>query len=533
MLLTAATFLSKFLGMIYVIPFNMLVGTTGGTLYSFAYTPYNILISISTVGVPLAVSKFVAKYNSLGDYETGMRIYKAGLRLMLATGVIAFLILFFSADWLAAHMLSQDETGGISVGDIAMVLRMVSFALIIIPAMSLSRGFFQGYQSMGPTAVSTVMEQIVRIVFLLAAAFLILKVYNGSMVTAVGFATFAAFIGAVASCLVLWYYWRKRRASIEQQIKNQKVTYNLPLKSMFKELLLYAGPFVLVGLATPLYQLVDQFTFERAMNAIGKADVFEIFYSAINFYGHKLVLIPVTLATGLSLAIIPSLTETYVQKNAKGVHEQINQALQIIMVLVIPAAAGLAMLSESAYASLYGVKDIGLTGPVLSWYAPVALLFALFTVSAAILQGINQQSFAVISLTAGLLVKIVFNIQLIHTFGPKGAVIGTGLAVGTAVVLNLFRAKQKVGFSFKPVLKITLLVLLFTFVMCIVIALEKWILGYVLPSGNAGASRLFYILELALGVIAGGYVYLWLGYKSTLLQRVLGNRVRVLDRIFR
>ncbi|MFB4475562.1 oligosaccharide flippase family protein, partial [Oceanobacillus caeni] len=69
-ILTLASFLSKFLGMIYVIPFNALVGDTGGTLFSFAYTPYSIFISLSTVGIPVAVSKFVSKYNSLGDYET-------------------------------------------------------------------------------------------------------------------------------------------------------------------------------------------------------------------------------------------------------------------------------------------------------------------------------------------------------------------------------------------------------------------------------------------------------------------------------
>src|SRR5690625_900152 len=87
MLLTGASFLSRFLGMIYVIPFNALVGSQGGALYFYAYNPYSILISISTVGVPLAVSKFVAKYNSLGDYETGMRMFRTGLMMMLLTGL--------------------------------------------------------------------------------------------------------------------------------------------------------------------------------------------------------------------------------------------------------------------------------------------------------------------------------------------------------------------------------------------------------------------------------------------------------------
>src|SRR5699024_12685025 len=99
MLLTGAAFLSKFLGMIYVIPFNELVGSKGGALYSYAYNPYTILISISTVGVPLATSKFISKYNSLGDYYTGMRMFRLGLILMSITGILSFLIQIGRASW--------------------------------------------------------------------------------------------------------------------------------------------------------------------------------------------------------------------------------------------------------------------------------------------------------------------------------------------------------------------------------------------------------------------------------------------------
>lgn len=530
MMLTVATFLSKFIGMIYVIPFNALVGTDGGTLYSFAYTPYNILISISTIGIPLAVSKFVAKYNALGDYETGLRIYKFGLGIMLATGIVAFLAMFLSADWLANLMLSTKEVESITVSQVAMVLKMVSFALIIVPAMSISRGFFQGYNSMAPTAVSTVVEQVVRIAFVLVAAFFIIKVYNGEIATAVGFATFAAFIGAIASSIVLIFYWRKRRSFINKQIEAQTISHDIPMKSMMKELLFYAGPFVLVGLATPLYQLIDQFTYEKALVAIGEGKLFTTYFSAINLYGHKLILIPVTLATGMSLAIIPALTKTYMKNNMIGLSKQINQSLQIILILVIPAVAGLIMLSDVAYGSLYGLENINLTGPILSWYAPIALLFALFTVSAAILQGINKQSFAVISLSAGLLMKILFNIQLVHIFGPKGIIFGTGLAVGIAVVLNLWKMKTTIQFKFKTTNKILVLVLIFSTIMIIVIALLKLILGTFLSYEEI---RMHSVIVLALGVLIGGYVYLWLGYKSTLLERIFGSRVKILSKIFK
>lgn len=530
MLLTGATFLSKFLGMIYVIPFNELVGEKGGTLYSFAYTPYNILITFSTIGVPLAVSKFVSKYNSLQDYRTGTRMFRAGMVLMAITGLLAFLFLFFGAETLATMMLKSDDTDGITIAEVTMVLRMVSFALLIIPSMSIVRGFFQGYQSMGPTAVSQVIEQIVRIVFLLVSAFVVMKIYNGTIATAVGFATFAAFVGGLASCAVLFIYWQKRKSHIQQLVQSQRFVHDVPLKDLFIELFSYAGAFILVGLATPLYQLTDQFTFKRAMVAIGQADIWELSFATINFYGHKLIIIPVTIATGLSLAILPALTSAFTKNKLDLLHQQINQALQIVLVLVVPAFAGLIMLSDVIYGSIYGLSDIEMTSTLMAWYAPVSLLFALFTVSSSILQGINQQRFAVISLGAGLLAKVLLNIQLIYMFGAKGAIFGTALAAGTAVVLNLFKIGKSIQFSFRQVRKRFMLIIILTTIMCLVIWLLKWFCGLFLPYLE---NRFASVLMLIIGVGGGGGVYLWLAYQSTLLERVFGDRVKGLERFIR
>src|SRR5690625_4280231 len=123
MLLTGATFLSKFLGMIYVIPFNELVGEVGGTLYNFYYIPYNILITMSTVVVPLAISKFVSKYNSLNDYKTGLRAFRIGIVIMSLTGIVAFLLLFFGAEILANLMIKNEDPNGINIKDITLVLK--------------------------------------------------------------------------------------------------------------------------------------------------------------------------------------------------------------------------------------------------------------------------------------------------------------------------------------------------------------------------------------------------------------------------
>src|SRR5690606_33415908 len=158
-ILTLGTILSKVLGLIYVIPFYAIIDGEGPyALYNLGYVPYTIFISIATAGVPLAVSKYIAKYNAMEEYAVGRKLFKSGLLVMSATGIIAFLIMYSTATPLAEIVLRGAKTT-FTVSDVAQVIKAVSFALLVIPLMSLIRGFFQGHQSMGPSAVSTVVEQ--------------------------------------------------------------------------------------------------------------------------------------------------------------------------------------------------------------------------------------------------------------------------------------------------------------------------------------------------------------------------------------
>src|SRR5699024_7206730 len=375
-------------------------------------------------------------------------MFRLGLILMSITGILSFLILFLGADFIAQNIVTDDSHGN-SVADVKMVIRTVSFALLIIPGMSIIRGFFQGNQSMGPTAVSQVVEQVVRIIFVLGSAFIVIKIYNGAIATAVGFATFAAFVGAIASLAVLMTYWIKRKDYTMTKVDAQIVKEEIPIKDLILELFSYAGPFILVSVAIPLYQNVDTFTFNKAMASIGQGNISEAAFAAINLYGHKLVIIPVTLATGISMTVIPVLTQSFTNNDYFNLKKQINQTLQIVFVVVVPAVVGLAVLSYEAYGSIYGLENIELTSYLLAWYAPVALLFALYSVSAAILQGINQQNFAVVGLLIGFTVKIVLNTLMIQQFGAIGSILTTMLAVLVALTINLVRIKSAIGFSYK------------------------------------------------------------------------------------
>ncbi|WP_100373825.1 putative polysaccharide biosynthesis protein [Bacillus sp. FJAT-45037] len=526
MVLTSATLISKILGFLYIVPFSALVGQTGLALYGYGYSQYVVILSLATLGVPLAISKFVSKYNALGDYETGHKLFKSGLILMSLTGILAFLILFLLAPFLAGRILPIETPGGNTQADVIFTIRMVSVALIIVPVMAVIRGYFQGFQSMGPTSVSQVIEQIVRITFILAAAFLIVGVGGGDIALAVGFATFGAFVGGLGGLGVLIFYWVKRRKAILKQVEESTVRHQLTLPQMYKELLIYALPLSFVGLAIPLVQIVDLYTVNPALKGTPFMEVSEAFFGVLNQSVHKIVLIPMALATALSITLVPTITKSFMSGDRDVLQRQITQTYQIILFISVPAAVGMAVLAYPVFASLFGFDDLSLGGMVLRYYGPMTLFFSLFAVTAAILQGMNRQKQAVLSLVVALLLKVGLNYLLLTWMGPVGAITGTYIAYTVAILINVWAIGYYAEFSYSSIAKRLMLILLFSTVMAVTVVLFMQLMQSFLPLSTRVNS--FILMFVGAGVGAG--VYGFLAYRSGLAEKVLGHRFRFVKR---
>ena len=290
---------------------------------------------------------------------------------------------------------------------------------------------------MKPTAISQVIEQLVRIGFLLAGAFVVIKVLDGSIVTAVSVATFAAAVGAVGGSFVLWRYWKKDQGMRAERLRRDRGTYQIQTFPLFKEILVSSVPFVMVGISMSMFQLVDNLTFTRTMVSIGYDNKeIQTAFGILNFNVQKLVLIYNTLATSLSM--IPAITSTYMKKDSRLFQDQLTQSIQGLFFIMIPAVIGMGVLASPLYTVFYTFSVLG--KDVLSAYAPSAVLFALFSVTAAVLQGTNYQKYTVLSLLTGFLCKLAFNIPLIQLFETRGAVYATSLGyMVTVFYLLLYR----------------------------------------------------------------------------------------------
>lgn len=518
-ILTIGMFLSKILGLIYVFPFYAIVGEKNVALYQYAYTPYTIMLSLAISGAPIAVSKYVAKYNSVGDYESGRRLLKSGLLIMIITGFVAFFALFIMAKPIA-EIVIQSEEQVFTVDQVAGVIRWVSFALLVVPFMSLWRGFFQGYGKMEPTAVSQLVEQIVRIVFLLAASFAVMFLFKGNAETAVSLSVFAAFVGSLGGILVLYYFWKKYRPEFNALRSQSVTTSTVKLSEIYSEVIRYSIPVIFVGIANPLFQLVDMLTFNNAMKNIGMSDVSDLYFSMINFTTHKVVIIPVMLATSLSLALVPAITKYYTQGENQLLRGAIDKSYQILFFITLPAAIGISLLSYEIYFMLYTESEMG--AQILAHYAPVAILFAIFQVTTALLQGIDYQKWIVFSLLTGILVKLSINTSLIEQLQADGAILSTAIGYSVSILINYFVLRKVLNYRSKMVKRRILLIVILTLVMALSVYLvHQGILLVLGPVESKGMSMIVSLLCVVVGVV----VYAWLSFKTGLAQKLLGERI--------
>ncbi len=518
-ILTIGLFLSKVLGLIYIFPFYAIVGEENIGLYQYAYIPYNIMLSIAISGLPIAVSKFVSKYNALGDYETGRRLLRSSTKLMIISGIGGFLLLNLLSSPIAHIVIDSDEQI-YTVEEVADVIQWVSFALLVVPFMSLIRGFFQGYGHYLPTSISQLVEQIARIIILLGGAFVVIVLLDGTPATAINFAVFAAFIGAIAGLFVLFHFWKKHKPEFDGKLAGSIASSEkVPLSSLYKELLKYSIPVVFVGLANSLFQLVDMLTFNSTMSSIGLAKVTDTYFTMLNFLTHKIVIIPVMLATGFSMALIPTITEYYTLGKFGSLRNAMDKTYQVLLFITVPATVGIMILAPHIYHLLYEQSEMGTM--VLSHYAPAAILFALFSVTAALLQGIDYQKWIVFSLLTGVLVKLVLNIPLIKWLEVDGAILATVLGYGTTIAINILVLNKALNYKSTMVQRRILLIFILSGIMAAGVAAVTTLLNTFLTPDTKMMALVYCIVGAGVGVVIYGFISLRLG----LAQKLLGAKV--------
>lgn len=526
-LITLSILITKVLGVLFIIPFYAIVGGEENLApFNYAYQPYNIAIAVATAGVPLAASKYVSKYNALGAYKVSQKLYKSSFIVMTIMGIIGFGILYFLAPNIATITLAREDgvKGGWSVADITWIIRIISVVVIFIPLLATWRGVFQGYKSMGPTAVSEVTEQVARVLFILIGSYLVLNVFGGSVLFANGVATFAAAIGAITGIITLWYYWAKRKPNIEKMVASDTTNIDVPYGKMYKEILSYSIPFVIVSLNFPLFNMVDQFTHNNALDLAGVPQkMHDYFFSILNMTTNKIVMIPTSLASGFAVSLIPYITKTFEAGQRNEMQRQIRASLGVLMFITVPASLGIMALSLPLYTVFYSYNTDG--SQLLFYYAPVAILISLLSVTASMLQGIDKQKLTVFVIVSAVVIKIILNTPLIYALHTAGAILSTAIALLFAIICNFIILKKYAHFNFTETWLHFSKIFLYGFIMMIAVEISYFLIQLVISPQSKIGALIIVIVSVAVGMLVYGVITM----KTRLADEFLGelpNKIR-------
>ena len=526
--MTFGSIFSRLLGALYIIPWNAMMGQSkeiGNALFAVGYGPYQLFLSLGIAGFPSAMSKKVAQYNAKKQYRAGEELFKKSMVFMLLTGVVSSVLMYMIAPLIAAN-----SPGG-SVADKTLVIRALAPALLVVPVMSLVRGYFQGYQNMIPSAITQVVEQVVRVIYILLATFLVMQVFNGRVAVAVAHSTFAAFIGAVASCIMLIWYYRKHLQKMGPVIENSTDEVEINITSAIQEMLKESIPFILVGSGITFGKLIDQFTFGRFMSALTdySETLIGIKYGLFSFNADKLIMIIISLAVGLSATAIPLLVENYIKQNIEGLRDQIKKIFELFAFVMFPSALGMMVVSRPIYSLFYGFSEYNVQGTQLLAIASImSIILGGFTIAASILQSFGKHYHAILYLGAGLILKIILQYPMIKIFETAGPLYSTSLAFLLTTVLSMWKIHQIVPFDLRAIGKSVLIIFLITGWMVAVAFIVRLLLGTFLSP-----YRRLTALLLVVGVaLAGGRVFMYLALKTRIADQVLGNRIGSLRQKF-
>ena len=517
---TIGIVICKVIGLVYVIPFYAIIGTQGGALYSYAYSIYNMFLNLATSGIPVAMSKLVSEYNEMGYYNTKERTFKTGLKIIGILGLISFLVLFIFAPQIA-YLIIGDVKGGNSVEDVTMVIRVISTAILVVPFLSVSKGYLQGHKIMQVSSVANILEQIVRVIVILAGSFLTLKVFHLSLNTAVGIAVFGATVGALFAYFYVYAKIRKSK-ELNRKAKATASEKKITNKDLIRQIVVYALPFVAISVLQSAFVMVDVFTDVRGLTSIGyTTKISEDVLSVIATWGSKLNMIVMSISMGIVMSLIPAIASSYAVKKYDEVNSKVNQALRTLLFVCVPMATGLCFLSSAVWTVFYGYNELNSSVFKLLIMSQITLSVCSVMVNAS--QSMNNTKQSIIALGGSLIAKIVLNVPMMHLFNLIGieayyAPIALNILIDTSASLYLlYIVKKDTKISYFKTIQTIIKIVLCTVIMVMVLS----ILNLFIPSYSH--SRMMSILYIILYGIVGMATYFFVAYKSKTIDNVFGN----------
>ena len=500
--------LSKMLGVLYVIPFYMLVKDYGGYLYGSMYVIYSLFLAI-TMGIFLSFGKAISEFEWKSYNKTKNRAFRLAKLVAITISIISFLLLFFLAPLIAKIIVSNPNVEN----DLSFVIRTVSIIMLIVPINISYKSYLKGINENSIVTKADVFSKLIQLLIVIFGSLFAVKVFHFDMRKTISISLFGYFIASLFSYIYLISYVKKNNLDKAKTVVNEKKLGN---KELLKHILRFSLVFMMVDVFKTLYDVVDVFTITRVISNMNTYSLFDAqsIVGITTLWGPSIYMIIIGISTGIIVSFVSNL-----KKNSTS--GDINHVLQVLLLLVIPLSIGFSLLSKPIWYLFYGNSKFG--PAMFSYLVYVGLLLSIYMVIVKIMEVYKDYKVILISLVTGFSIKLLLNIALMKSFNKMGLppYIGSisttllGIFVSIIICLAVLHIKYKINYES------TLKELLNIFIATILMAGVMILLRFVLPLYSS--IRLVNLLLIIIYSVVGLLAYFFVLFKTKSIGNIMLN----------
>jgi len=445
--------LIKILGLVYTLYLTNRqgFGDKGNGICASGYQIYALLLTISSIGVPSAISKLVSETVAVGDNKGAHRIFKIAFATFAVIGLVGSLLLFFGANVIANQWLQ--------IPDAEMTLVALSPAIFFVTVASVMRGYFNGRQKISVGAKSQTLEQVFKTLLTIIVVEVVAILSNVSTEWMAAGANLATTLATFLGFSYLFLYYRSERKEVATEIKNT-VNYKYErVSTIIKRILLVSIPITLTAIMSSINKNVDSFTVVRNLRAFMPEDQATALYGILGGKVDTLTSLPLAINVAFATALVPAISAAKAKGDNKTITEKTSFSLLISMLIGLPCTVGMFIFAQPILNLLFPNAN---DGALILQISALTIIFTILdqTINGA-LQGFGKLIIPTISLATGVFVKFIFNITLIKipSIGVYGAAWGSVAChlVAFCIVFTMLRKNIKLNLTFskfviKPVI---------------------------------------------------------------------------------
>jgi O-antigen/teichoic acid export membrane protein len=492
-ILTIAAVVTKILSAFYRIPFQNIVGDVGFYIYQQVYPFYGMAVVLSTTGFPVVISKLYAEQKERGDMARSRLLLFASYLFLQVFGIICFLILYLGAKTIAGWMNDPHLT---------ILLKVVAIVFLTFPISSLLRGYYQAIGDMVPTALSQVGEQSIRVLTIIILSSLFMA-KGASLYLVGGGAMFGSITGSIISAIILFMFLQYRKEwKIIMPVKGMIQKHKREVGAIWKALLFQGLMICISGMLMIFIQLADSLNLYSLLVANGMEAELAKSVKGVFDRGQPLIQLGTVAATSMSLTLVPLITRARKTLKPVELHQHIQLAIKVAIVVGVGASAGLWAIIEPTNIMLFENRAGSTVLGILSF---VIFFTSIISTVIAIMQGLGKVLFPAFAVILVFPLKYLFNDMLIPILGIRGAAVSSLISLAIVTLLLMIRFKK---ISAGPILGNELLrtVLTATISMVLFLKVYLYITNYFFA--YFGMERLGAALQSLSAASFGGFLFL-------------------------